>query len=430
MALPRYASKGAISFLAHYVRRRLFSHAIVLLAVLAAVGCAVASQYAVKNLVDVLGTHHPATYTLWGAVALLLALVAGDNLLWRLAGWVSTHAFVAVGGDIRLDLFNHLSGQGTRYFVERFPGALAGRITAAANAAWLIENSLTWSTIPPGAAVIASVLVLGTINWHLTVVLLVVISLLGAAIGWLASQGRELHQSFAGHAAHVSGDLTDIVSNIGLVRAFGAARREQQRLTVKIEDEMQAQRASLSSLERLRLFHALTVFVVTAGVLVWSVELWRRKQISTGDVVLTTTLGFTVLHASRDFAMALVDMVQQFAKLAEAVQVLGLPHEMQDAPDAKPLVISGGSIEFRKVGFTYPNGQQVLKGFDLRVPAGEKIGLVGRSGAGKSTIIALLQRLYDPDSGSVSIDGQDISRVTQVSLRSSIAVVQQDISLF
>src|SRR6266404_7378052 len=91
-APPRYASQGAIRFLAHYVRRRILSHAVVLGAVLAAVICAVGSQYAVKNLVDVLGTQHPATYTLWSAVALLLALVAGDNLLWRLAGWVSTHA--------------------------------------------------------------------------------------------------------------------------------------------------------------------------------------------------------------------------------------------------------------------------------------------------------------------------------------------------
>jgi ATP-binding cassette subfamily B protein len=367
---------------------------------------------------------------LWSAVALLLALVAGDNLLWRLAGWVSTHAFVAVGGDIRLDLFNHLSGQGTRYFVERLPGALAGRITAAANAAWTIENSLTWTTIPPGTAVIGSILILGTINWHLTVVLLVVVGALGVSIGRLAAQGRHLHQSFAGHAAHVSGDLADIVSNIGLVRAFGAARRERDRLSSKIQVEMQAQRASLRSLEILRLWHAVTVFTVTAGVLVWSVELWRRGKISTGDVVLTTTLGFTVLHASRDFAMALVDMVQQFAKLGEAVQVLGLPHEMRDAPDARPLVVRGGAIQFKHLSFSYPSGQQVLKAFDLEVPAGQKVGLVGRSGAGKSTIIALLQRLYDPDSGAVLIDGQNIAQVTQESLRASIAVVQQDISLF
>jgi ATP-binding cassette, subfamily B, bacterial len=417
-------------FLGRYVGRHAVSHGIVLLSVLAAVVCAIASQYAVKNLVDLLDSKLPPAHALWGAVGILLALVAADNLLWRAAGWVSTYAFVAVGGDIRLDLFDHLSGQGTRYFVDRFPGALAGRITAAANVSWTIENSLTWTTIPPGAAVIASILVLGTINWHLTVVLLVIVGVLGAIIGWLAAHGRDLHQSFAGHAAHVSGDLTDIVSNMGLVRAFGAAQREQQRLSLKIEDEMQAQRASLRSLERLRLLHALCVFVVTAGVLVWSVELWRRGQISTGDVVLTTTLGFTVLHASRDFAMALVDMVQQFAKLGEAVQVLGLPHEMEDAPDAKALRVCGGAVNFKRVSFTYPNGRPVLSDFQLNVPAGQRVGIVGRSGAGKTTIAALLQRLYDPDIGEVLIDGQDITRVTQESLRRSIAVVQQDISLF
>lgn len=430
MPLPRHASKGAIRFLGRYVRRRWFSHLIVFSAVLAAVLCNVGSQYAVKHLVDVLSTHQPPPAVLWGAVGALLGLVAGDNVLWRVAGWASTHAFVAVGGDIRIELFDHLSGHGTRYFVEQFPGALAGRITAAANAAWLIESSLTWNTVPPGVAVIASILVLGTINWHLTAVLLAVVSVLGAIIAWWASHGRELHRNFAGQAAHVSGDLTDIVTNIGLVRAFGAAQREQQRLSMKIQDEMEAQRQSLRSLERLRQFHAISVFCVTAGVLVWSVELWRRGQITTGDVVLTTTLGFTVLHASRDFAMAMVDMVQQIAKLREAVEVLGLPHEMQDAPDARPLVVTQGSISFREVSFSYPSGQPVLKHFHLDVPGGQKVGLVGRSGAGKSTIFALLQRLYDPDSGEVAIDDQVISHVTQESLRRSIAVVQQDISLF
>jgi ATP-binding cassette subfamily B protein len=430
MPLPGHASTGVFRFLGRYVRRRFFSHFIVVAAMLTAVLCNVGSQYAVKHLVDVLSTHQPPPPVLWGAVAILLGLVAGDSVLWRVAGWASTHAFVAVGGDIRMDLFDHLSGHGTRYFVDQFPGALAGRITAAANAAWLIESSLTWNTIPPGVAVLASIFVLGTINWHLTAVLLAVVSVLGALIAWQASRGRELHQNFAGQAAHVSGDLTDVVSNMGLVRAFGATQREQQRLSLKIQDEMEAQRQSLRSLERLRQFHALAVFFVTAGVLVWSVELWRRGQITTGDVVLTTTLGFTVLHASRDFAMAMVDMVGQFAKLREAVQVLGLPHEMLDGSEAKPLVVTEGAIDFRNVSFSYPSGQTVLKDFTLHVLGGQKVGLVGRSGAGKSTIVALLQRLYDPGSGAVLIDGQVIAHVTQASLRSSIAVVQQDISLF
>jgi ATP-binding cassette subfamily B protein len=430
MSLPQHASQSATRFLLHYIGRRIWSHLIVLAAVLSAVGCAIGSQYAVKNLVDVLSTSSSSQLTLTTAVALLLGLVAGDNLLWRLAGWVATHAFVAVTGDLRLDLFNHLSRHGTRYFLERFPGALAGRITTAANAAWSIENSLTWTTIPPAAAVFSSIAVLGLIDWQITVVLFLVVSMLGLLIGRLAASGHTLHERFAGRAAAVTGDLTDIVSNISLVRSFGSARREQERLSQQIDNEMTAQRESLRSLERLRLLHALSVFAVTAGVLIWAVALWRNGKITTGDVVLTTTLGFTVLHASRDFAMALVDLVQHFAKLNEAVQVLGLPHEMEDAADAKPLVKLGGSVTFVKVSFQYPNGHPVLQDFNLHIPAGQKIGLVGRSGAGKSTVLALLQRFYDPSMGNVLVDEQDIRKVTQDSLRHSIAIVQQDISLF
>src|SRR6185437_611919 len=346
MSLPRYASSGPAVFLLHYVGRRLMSHLLVLIAVLSAVGCAIGAQYAIKNLVDVLGAGQPSDGALWGAVGFLLALVAGDNLLWRLAGWVATYAFVAVGGDLRLDLFDHLSGHGSRYFTDQFPGALAGRITTAANAAWSIENSLTWTTIPPAVAVVSSIAVLSIINWQITASLFVIVTLLGVVIARRAARGHHLHARFASQAATVTGDLTDIVSNMGLVRAFGASRREQARLSRKIEHEMSAQRDSLRSLERLRVFHALSVFVVTAGVLVWAVMLWRAGQITTGDVVLTTSLGFTVLHASRDLAMALVEVIQHFAKLGEAIKILGLPHEIEDAPDAKPLIELGGSISF------------------------------------------------------------------------------------
>jgi ATP-binding cassette subfamily B protein len=137
-----------------------------------------------------------------------------------------------------------------------------------------------------------------------------------------------------------------------------------------------------------------------------------------------------MLHASRDFAMAIVDVVQQFAKLGEAIQVLSLPHEMVDTPGARPLEAVRGAVSFRNVWFTYPNHRPVLHAFSLEVPAGERVGLVGRSGAGKSTVLALLQRLYDPEAGEVCVDGQNIAHVTQQSLRESIAIVQQDISLF
>ena len=427
---PIHADQGPGKFLLRYVRRRLGSHLAVLLAVLAAVGCAVGSQYGVKNLVDALGSGSANSQGLWPAVALLLPLVAGDNLLWRLAGWISTQTFVLVGGDLRIDLFEHLSGHGSGYFSDHFPGALAGRITTAANAAFSLENSLTWTTIPPAAAVVSSISVLGIVNWQMTVVLSVIAMVIGAMIWRCAAGSRHLHDRFAARAAVVTGDLTDVISNIGLVRSFAAADRERQRLSGRIQHEMSAQRESLRSLERLRLFHACCVFAVTAGLLIWSVLLWRAGRITTGDVVLATTLGFTVLHASRDLAMAMMDLLQHFAKLGDAVRVLCLPHEMTDAADAEPLINLGGSVSFLNVCFSYPDSERMLQDFTLHIPAGQKVGLVGRSGAGKTTVLALLQRFYDPERGHVLVDEQNIAEVTQESLRRSIAVVHQDIALF
>jgi len=423
------AARGPGSFLMHYAGRRLGGHMLVFASVLAAVCCAIGAQYGVKNLVDVLGAGATTDRELWSAMALLLALVAGDNLFWRLAGRVAAPSFVGVAGDVRDDLFQHLSGHGTRYFSNRFPGALAGRIATAGNAAFAIENRLAWNTIPPAAAVLSSIAVLGLVNWRLTVALAAIAAVLGSIIAWLAGRSSHLHDRYADRAATVTGDLADVISNMGLVRAFAAAHRERERLSHSIGQEMSAQCDSLRSLERIRLLHAVCVFLVTAAVVAWSVLLWRAGQITTGDVVLATTLGFTVLHASRDLAMAMVDLLIDAAKLREAVRSLGVPYEMANDPEARQLIPLGGSLSFLGVCFSYPDGERVLQDFTLHIPAGQKVGLVGRSGAGKSTVLALLQRLYDPERGQVVIDEQDIAAVTQGSLRRAIAVVHQDISL-
>jgi ATP-binding cassette subfamily B protein len=128
--------------------------------------------------------------------------------------------------------------------------------------------------------------------------------------------------------------------------------------------------------------------------------------------------------------VALVDVTQHVARLTEAIATLLLPHELRDHPEAEPLVKAGAAIVFNKVSFRYPGGLQVFDTFSLRLNAGQRVGLVGASGGGKSTVFTLLQRFYDVNQGHISIDGQNISRVTQESLREAISVVPQDISLF
>src|SRR6266403_4516035 len=169
---------------------------------------------------------------------------------------------------------------------------------------------------------------------------------------------------------------------------------------------------------------------MTISLLAWAIVLWQRGSATTGDVVLVCTLGLCILSATRDLAVALVDITQHFARLTEAIATLLLPHELRDHPEAEPLIKSGAAIAFSNISFQYPGGVQVFEKFSLRIQPGQRVGLVGRSGGGKSSVFVLLQRFYDVQHGSVAIDGQDISKVTQHSLREAISVVPQDISLF
>ena len=145
--LSSYAERP-IAFLLRYVRRRTLAHAAILAAVLGAVGCSVSTQYGVKFLVDTLSAG-PRGDAVWLAFAVLVSLIAADNLLWRLAGWIASHAFVGVTGDLRSELFRHLTGHAPSYFAERLSGTLTGRITATSNAVFAVENLFIWNVLPP-----------------------------------------------------------------------------------------------------------------------------------------------------------------------------------------------------------------------------------------------------------------------------------------
>jgi ATP-binding cassette subfamily B protein len=426
----RFAARP-IRFLLHYVLSRPAGHATILLSVLTAVAASVATQYGLKNLIDVI-SHGPAAagMQVWYAFMILCALIAADNLLWRVGGWTAAHTYVAVTGDIRRDLFGYLSGHSPSYFAERLPGSMAGRISASANAAFTIENLTSWNVLPPCVAVSFAILLIGLVNPMLALVLGGIAVALGGLIFYLARHGTPLHQEYAENAAGVDGELVDTIGNFGVVRAFGATFREERRIGGQIGAEMTARRRSLLYLEKLRLVHAVLTAILTAAVVAFGIILWQQGKASIGDIVLVATLAFTILHSTRDLAVALVDLTQHVARLREAVAALLVPQELRDEPDAPPLLASSGRVVFDQVRFAYPKRDAVLCDFDLVIQPGQRVGLVGLSGAGKSTVLALLQRFYDVQQGRILVDGQNIARVTQGSLRDAMAIVPQDISLF
>jgi ATP-binding cassette, subfamily B, bacterial len=419
-----------LGFLWHYVRRHPWGHATVFVSVLVAVVCAVSTQYGLKNLIDIVAAGPSSDGRIWWAFALLCVLVAADNLLWRVGGWAAAYTFVAVTGDIRRDLFAHLSGHSPSYFAERLPGALASRISATANAAFTTENTGSWNVLPPCVGVVCAIIFIGSVNPTMAAALVAFAAGLGGLVFHLARRGTPLHRSFATKAAAVDGELVDVIGNMGVVRAFGATFREQKRIGATIGVEMGARSDSLIYLERLRLIHAVITAALIAGVVAWGILLWQEGQATVGDLVLITALSFGILHSTRDLAVALVDLTQHLARLEEAIAALLTEHELPDRPGATALAPGAGRVAFEQVRFAYPGRRPVLRDFDLTIEPGQRVGLVGYSGAGKSTVLALLQRFYDVGGGSILVDGQDIRDVTQESLRASMAIVPQDISLF
>ena len=417
------------AFLLRYVARRKLSHALILGAVLTAVACSVSTQYGVKLLVDAL-TAGPDGKAPWTAFLFLVSLIAADNFSWRVASWTGSYTFVHVTGDLRRDLFRHITDHSPSYFSARLPGVLTSRVTATSNAVFTVENMFFWNVLPPCLATAASITFLLTVNWVMAVTLMVIAAIAVVVMFRFAARGKPLHHDFARKAARVDGEMVDVVGNMALVKAFSGMVREHFRFDQTVDRELHARRRSLLYLEKLRLGHALVTVILTLTMLAWAITLWQQHRISAGDVILVCTLGISILSATRDLAVALVDVTQHMARLSESLSTLLVPHQLRDTPEAVPLVHKGAAVAFEQVKFQYPGGRHVFKDLSLNIQPGERVGLIGPSGGGKSTLVTLLQRFYDVDGGRILVDGQDIAHVTQNSLRQAISTVPQDTALF
>ena len=414
------------AFLSRYIRHRPLTHGAILVGVIGAVGCSVSTQYGVKALVDALGSG--VVHRVWLALFLLAGLIASDNLLWRVASYVASLTFVKVTGDIRRDLFSHLTGHAPAFFSERQPGTLASRVTATSNAFFMIENMFVWNVLPPCVASLGAIVYIGSVSVWMSLGLAVICTGVIALMFKIAAAGKPLHHDFADKAAAVDGEVVDLVGNMSLVKSFGGLPHEFLRFNRTLDREMNARSRSLLYLERLRLIHAVITIVVTLGLLYWVVNLWQAKQATGGQVILVATLGLSILSSTRDLAVALVDATQHLARLSEALSTILVPHQLIDHPEAKQLVPRRASVSFENVTFAYSNGKTVCRDFNLKIEPGQWVGLVGTSGGGKSTLFGLLQRFYDVQDGRLLIDGQNIKLVTQESLHEAISVVPQDIS--
>jgi ATP-binding cassette, subfamily B, bacterial len=425
--VPRFLLKPE-AFIWHYLVLNAPLFLGLLLSGVGAASCAVGVQYAMKILVDAIGGARDSNKP-WLVLAVFMSLIALESVLWRVTGWLTCRATVGAGVQMRADLFRYLAGQPMRYFAENLAGSLGQRITSTAGNFGALSNAFVWRVLPPCVDFFGAMFVFSLIDARLMIALFCSVACVTAGLIFFGERGRPLHAKYAEFSNSVGGDLTDVISNMWLVKAFSAAQAELKRLRSRFSSEATAQRASWMFTERARLFHDVALWTMAGVMLAWCLNLWSQNRITPGDVVLVSALTFRILHGSRDMALALIDISQQFGFIHETLRVIALPQTVTDRPAAPPLRAPDGAVELRDVSFSYEHGRDAIHGMSLRIPAGQKLGIAGVSGAGKSTLVHLIQRLSDPQMGSITIDGQLISEVTQDSLRQAIAVVPQETTL-
>jgi ATP-binding cassette, subfamily B, bacterial len=427
--LPAYL-RGSGPFIWRYISRWRAELSILAILVVLAAGCAVGVQYQMKFLVDALAGPNHSVHAVWVVLAVFISLIALESILWRSCGWLTCRTTIGIGVEMRLDLFQYLSGQSLRYFMENLAGSLGQRLTSTAGAFGILTNTAVWRIAPPMVDFLGGLVIFASIDWRMAAVMGVYVVLVTGGLIYVGKRGRRLHAAYFGTASEVAGEVIDVISNMWAVKAFSTRRREWERLQRQFDHEARAQRASWMFTERTRVVYDLILWIMAAVMLLWSVYSWTRHAITPGDVVVISGLTFRILHGSRDVALAYADVVQQIGYMDETLRVVGQVHSILDHPEAIDVVRGTGAVEFRDVTFGYDPGEPILQDVSVSIRAGEKVGIVGPSGAGKTTIVHLIQRLHEVQSGTILIDGQPIGSVSQDSLRSVLSVVPQEISLF
>ncbi|WP_282153622.1 ABC transporter ATP-binding protein [Ruegeria atlantica] len=333
------------------------------------------------------------------------------------------------GTLIRWRAHKHVLRQSVGWFENDFAGRIANRIMqtppAAGEAVFQVFDAISFSI----AYLIGAAILLMAADPRLLLPLLIWFALYAILVRWTVKRVGPASQAASDARSAVTGRVVDSYTNIHSVKMFAHNEQELDYAREAIEETRRTFQVEM------RIFTVMDAVLVAlnglliVGVVGWAISLWMQGSASVGVVAAATALTLRLNAMTGWIMWALTSFFRQLGVVAEGMQTIAQPVDLLDVPNAKPLQLSKGQIDIRDLSHHYGRKTGGLDHINLTLNPGEKIGLIGRSGAGKSTLVKLLLRFYDVEQGAILIDDQDISRVTQDSLRSHIGMVQQDSAL-
>ncbi|AEQ50832.1 ABC transporter ATP-binding protein [Pelagibacterium halotolerans] len=330
---------------------------------------------------------------------------------------------------VRWQTYAYVSRQSIRFFNDDFAGRLVTKVSQAAQSL----NDFVASVIQIGWALTifagTTIFLFAQLDWRMAALVVIWIAAILLMARYYVPRMRSRAAENAENASVLNGRITDSFANVQTLRLFGNAEDNDTYVKKGFERFLDSATRLARLVTGMRASMGLlsTVMIIAFGWL--AIQLWTANAITVGAIAFTLSLVLRLNMMQGRLMGQLNGMMRHFGVAQNAMETIAQPLELTDAPDAEPLKVTGAGIKFENVRFHYGREKGIIEGVDLNVRPGEKIGLVGHSGAGKSTLVNLLLRFYDLESGRILIDGQDISKVTQESLRANIGVVTQDTAL-
>jgi len=369
---------------------------------------------------------------LWTLIALYSVSGLWSSVIgWRLVLYLAWTFETAMQRDLYARCFSKLTNQTLFFHSNKFGGSLVSQTNKLVGAVESFWDTIIWSVLPLVISLVGSIIVLSTLLWQYALFLLIFSIVFSIVVYYGSKPMAKLTKKEAKASNKLNGQLADVISNVLAVKSSGAEATEQKFFTKTVNSWRNSSLDVMRGFLKVSTIYSSINMVIKIGAIAFAVYAAQNDLVSVASVYLIITYTGSVAHELWNMNGIMRNYNRIIGNANDMVEILQTPTTLIDKSNSK-LKVANGEISMDKVTFTHDEGQgdTLFHDFSLDIKPGEKIGLVGASGSGKTTLTKLLLRFADIDSGKITIDGQDISEVTQASLRAKIAYVPQEPLLF
>jgi len=392
------------------------------------------SPYMLKVVIDrvVTFTGDPAHVwsVAWTPVLVFISVNIALDIAMRVEDFVVLKTIPPIKAEIRGSMFNYIQQHSHHYFQNHLSGTLSNKVLDMVRGFENMFRSVAFVFFPILLHFLFSVILVSTVHWWFGLFFVCWFTLYISVTALFSRTCIVYSDAHSAANSTLSGRIVDAFRNISTVRIFARRQFENSNLDTYQHDEVSKAQKLAKHLLKIQIFQGISSTLLLSIALILFINLWQKGIVTVGDFTFIMSITFSLMIFAWWAAEQFVLFFKEFGVSRQALSLVNIPHEVVDAPNASSLSVAGGKITFENVNFNYIEGKNIFNDKNLSIEAGERVGLVGFSGSGKTTFVNLILRYFDIASGIISIDGQDISEVTQESLRQEIAVIPQDASLF